>query len=267
MSEKIQGFNLSSFTNICQQVEEKERAMGKLPDKIDKNFLVLSMHGANTYKDYTVPAGVRLIMFCYSGRALEICPTFDDFIWENIMLNRDASFNYCTFISNLAQYPSFRDHFCIYNSGDTLNDLVFHKDPYFRDGLFQLPVQAAVMDSEKGNVVYVSSPNIMAESIGTSRDIHRQVVNVKKTAEWIKAKKGDADQRIKAIFHTPHWTTKQLGQAFPEGLILSELVKHIQRSIRPSFTLLLLTCRTGKYQAVPNSPTVLEELTRLVKPL
>lgn len=265
MSEKIADFDLTRFTKTCQQVEEKENKMGKIQPKMNKNFLILNMHGENLYRDYTVPAGVRLIMFCYSGRGLQICPNFEQFIWEKIMLNTEATFNYCTFLSNLAQYPSFRDHFCVYNTGDTLSDLRFNEDEYFRDGLFQLPVRAAVMNTEQGDTVYMSSADMLAEHIRTSVGIRHHSVDIKKTAEWIQAKKGDEEQKIHAVFSSPYWTVEDLQKNFSGPIELSGLVKYIQQRISGHFTLLLLTCRTGKYKMLPSTPKVIDELLRVVK--
>jgi hypothetical protein len=156
-SDNINKSNIRNLEKICKKIEKKENEMGGIirHQPINKNFFVLSSHGSDLYSDFTVPKGVRIILFCYSGRELYVRDNFDRFIWNKIMFKKNTSFNYCTFLSNLSMYPSFRDHFCIYNQGDKFHDLRIETDKYFMDGLFQLPVEAVVLHPGK-NFVFAS---------------------------------------------------------------------------------------------------------------
>lgn len=227
---------IKTLKTICEKLDEKE-------EPVNKNFWTVNMHGDELSEDFLVPQGIRIIMFCYSGRKLNICPRFDKFNWREIFLNEDASYNYCTFISNIAQYSSLRDHFCIYEAGHTVKDILLTPDPSFRSGVYKLPVQAAVKD-EESNTVYISSPELF------SKVIHRETKNVRvdraNTAKIIK------DKNIpNTIIFSPHYNFQKI--------TLSKLIQ----KLGTNYTLLLLTCRTGKKQKLIPAPTVSEELQKL----
>jgi hypothetical protein len=229
---------IKNLKSICEKLGEKE-------DQINKNFWTVNMHGDELTEDFIIPEGIRIIMFCYSGRELNICPRFDKFNWREIFLNEDASYNYCTFISNISQYSSLRDHFCVYNSGHTIKDILLTPDRSFRSGVYKLPVQAAVKDQES-DTVYISSPELF------SKVIHRETKNVRvdraNTAKIIK----DKNIPNTLIFSQQYNFQK---------ITLSKLVQKLGKN----YTLLLLTCRTGKKQKIEPAPTVVEELQQLYK--
>jgi hypothetical protein len=238
--------HISNLKQICVKLDEKE-------PEINKNFWAVNMHGDELKDEFVVPQGVRIIMFCYSGRELDVCPRFDKFNWREIFLNEDATYNYCTFISNLSRYSSLRDHFCVYEEGETVRDLIFRPDEDFRDGIFKLPVHAAVFNP-KINEVYVSCPEIFSQAVAKSTKTRRISVNRREVAKLVKDKDSDT------IIFSPHITISKIK--------LSELVAKLRISMgrvdKVDFTLLLLTCRSGQPRhGLIHPPTVYEELEKL----
>lgn len=237
---------INNLKQICQKLNENEPEM-------DKNFWAVNMHGDETKDEFEIPKGVRIIMFCYSGRSLHVCPRFDKFNWREIFLNEDASYNYCTFLANLSQYSSLRDHFCVYEEGTTIRDLVFTSDELFRNGIYQLPVYAAAYEPNSDQV-FVSSEKVFDKAVRESIKIRRISVNRENTAKVIKDKDSNAIIFSKSI-------------QIPK-ITLSTLVKNlgteVGRETKKGFTLLLLTCRTGeKRHGIIHPPTVYEELEKL----
>lgn len=232
--------SISKLKNICEMLNENE-------PEINKNFWAVSMHGDELDTEFAIPDGVRIIMFCYSGRALHVCPKFDNFIWEEILLNENASYNYCTFLANIAQYPSIRDHFCIYEKNTRIKDILLYNDSDFRSGIYKIPVYGSVFSD---NILYLSSDKIFSESI---EKFHLNIrVNKKKTAGIIKKKNADS-----------HIFSKHI---MDNQIKLSELVKKISTGLhkKNNFTIILFTCRSGKVaQYIPKQPTVEEEIKNL----
>lgn len=243
MADRIQ-----NLRKICQGLDELEK-------DTDKNFWVVNMHGDEIPEKFTVPEGVRIIMFCYPGCRLNIWPKFDRFNWREIFMNEDASYNYCTFLSNIVQYPSLRDHFCVYDAGKTVDDLVFSPDENFRSGIYNLPVYGAVYD-KNSNTVFSSSEKVFAETVKETVKVGKIVVDKNKTADMIK------DKFSPAIFFSKHFE--------PEQMRLSELVRKLSVVLgserKKGFTLLLLTCRTGEKRWTSTfPPTAYQELEKLYK--
>jgi hypothetical protein len=237
---------VQNLKEICKNLKEDEA-------EINKNFWAVNMHGDETKEEFVVPKGIRIIMFCYPGRKLDICPRFDKFNWREIFLNEDASFNYCTFLSNLVQYSSLRNHFCVYEEGAKMLDLELSSDPLFRNGIYQLPVQAAVYDPQTEQI-YMSSSEIFDKVIAKMDKVKRISVDREKTAKIVKDKETDAIIFSKVI-------------NIPK-IKLSELIRKLRTKIGQAYpsdlTLLLLTCRTGeKQRGILRPPTVYEELEKL----
>jgi hypothetical protein len=237
---------VSRLKNICQQLGEKEPPM-------DKNFYACNLHAYETSEDLVIPEGVRIIMFCYSGRILNICPRFDKFNWKQIFTNKDASYNYCTFLSNLVQYSTLRNHFCVYEPGSTIKDLKFIGDKYFRDGVFQLPVKAAVMDWDD-NIVYTTSDKV-TEHVMTTRPASLQM----DSATSIRKNRDKAVTLLRYKENPAYIKSSHMDMLFQP---LSTLIKNLKfRS--GGCTLLLLTCREGKRHKLRRSPRVYDELKKL----
>lgn len=236
-----------NLRQICQKLDENE-------PEINKNFWAVNMHGDELETDFTVPRGIRIIMFCYPGRKLDICPRFDIFNWSEIFLNENASFNYCTFIANLSRYSSLKNHFCVYEEGQTITDLVFTPDKFFRSGIYKLPVQAAVYEKET-NQIYLSSSDIFGNTAKYIQNVKKIVVDKNKTAKLAKDRDSDF------IIFSKHFDEQRTTLSNLIKKLRTELGKDTPRDL----TLLLLTCRTGvrRYEGYPN--TVHQELENMVK--
>ena len=238
--------SIERLKKICEDLKDDE------PD-IDKNFWAVNMHGDELEDDFIVPKGVRIVAFCYPGWKLNICPRFDKFNWREIFLNEEASFNYCTFIANLSRYSSLKNHFCVYEEGSNFRNLILSPDEYFRSGIYKLPVKAAAKD--ENGVVYVSTPDIFPDVfsvIGSSKRIVLdrasvgQIAKDKNSETWVLS---DARRDVK--------------------IRLSDLVNSLRikmgESKRQDFTLLLLSCRTGKRRKEENKLTVDREVQNLIE--
>jgi len=235
---------VSQLAHICHLLDEEE-------PKKDKNFWVADLHGMETYQDYKIPSGVRIIMFCHA-RYLDMRPEFEDFVWEHIYLNRDTSFNYCTFLSTLALYPSLRDHFCVYNSGDVITDLYLfeEKKNEFRTGVFQLPVRIAV---KKDDTIFVSSEDVFQPTLEASKGIRKILVDPGKTARYSR----EPDSQVKffsSSFSIPN-------------LKMSDIITFLQEK-SGDLTLLVMACRTSKRpHRLTSAPRVYEELEKMYEKL
>jgi hypothetical protein len=228
--------SLSKIREICEKLDENE-------PKKNKYFYSISSHGYETEEDYIVPKGIRIIMFCYSGELLHMCPKFDRFIWKNILLNEEASYNYCTFLTNLTLYPSLRDHFCVYDSGHKIKNMVFDQDEEFRSGIFKLPVECAVYDN-MSDTIYTSSSEAMVKILERDVKKKRISVNTEKTGELIRYKQNEA-----IIFSQTKMLTMNK---------LSDIARNVNDS-----TILLLTCREGKKSNIHPARRVYQELEKL----
>ena len=232
--------SIRKLRKICEKIEEKEEPKNKI-------FYSVSMHGKETDKTYIIPEGVRIVMFCYSGRILDICPKFDLFNWENIFLDEDATYNWCTFLASLSQYPSLKDHFCIYNSGSKIKDINFGIDLYFRDGVFKLPIMGSVYDSESDRT-YISTEKIFSKV--ALKGAKKIIVDRHETAKRIRNKENSSE--IYSYYDT-----------FRGGYNLKTLID-VLKVYNSGFTLLLLTCREGEeHTDISQGKYVYEELQDL----
>lgn len=214
---------LKTLAKISRRIDLKNEP------KVNKNFYAVNMHGFETHNILKIPKGIRVVMYCYSGEALYVCEKLDQFIWENVLLNPDAVVNYHTFISALAGSPMFRDHFCVYNPGDTIPDIMFGTDKEFRDGIFRLPIKGAVYDGV--DTLYVSDESVFPDVISRNEDIRIVKVSRKDTAKLISYK---GYQNI--IFSD--WKIPLKVSA------LSKIIDEM-KALGKEGTILLLTCREG----------------------
>lgn len=242
--------DIAKLSRVCRRIDEID---DEKRDPEDKNFYAVNMHGYELAEDFVVPAGIRLIMFCYSGKILNICPRFDKYNWEKIFTDSDATYNYCTFLSSLAGYSTLRNHFCVYNEGDVIKNMKFKTDEYFRHGVFSLPVHAAVMDWD-ANVVYGTSEDATEHAM-SSRPEQLQMDSA--TSIRTDKKKASAllkDKHNPAVFLSS-WS-------MPINVTLENMVRQIKFR-NGGGTILLLTCREGKPQKLKHAPRVLEEIERM----
>jgi len=165
-------------------MESEEKLEKK--EKKEKCFYAINMHGFEKDEILTIPKGIRIIMYCYSGEQLWVNTEFNQFIWEEILLNPSATKDYDSLLMTLYKHKMFRDHFCIYEEGDKVKNILFTTDPSFRDGIFSLPVKASVYDGE--NTIYVSNHNIFPKTIRENIDVKRVVVNREKVSKYISYK-------------------------------------------------------------------------------
>jgi hypothetical protein len=229
---------VSRLRQICELIGDNDIGM-------DKNFYVVNHHGYETDEDFNIPSGIRIIMFCYSGKILKICPKFDKFIWDAIMTNPDASYNYCTFLSNIAQYSSIRNHFCVYEGGQTIKNLMFENRPddYWIHGIFNLPVDMTVrINPEK----YITTNET---NVGTFGDADVEV-NPKKA---VKAARTGTPYTIRSHVIYPGATFVSLKET------VNEIIEHGDRN----FTLLLFTCRSGKKQNIIKGYRIRSEIQKI----
>lgn len=233
--------SLGKLKSICEAIEKRDKDEPK-----NKKFYALNLHGYELEDDFKVPKNVRIVMFCYSGRKLFVCPRFDRFNWYKIFMNKDATFNYCTFLASISQYASLRDHFCVYNTGDTIKNMRFNSDENFRDGLFKLPIEAAVLDYEE-NEVYRTSGSLGNGDMPLDDD-----------TTFIKDSKEVAN-RLQDKSNYAHFTS------FFEPKVLQSL-KDISMNLtfkEGGVTLFLLTCREGKSSKLKHTKRVYEELREM----
>ena len=228
----------------CKDIEEKE--------PMNNTFYSANLHAIETKDDYIVPKGVRIIMFCYSGRKLFVCPKFDKFNWYNIFTNPELK-NYCSFILSINQYSSIRNHFCIYDSGSKIKNLRFGSDKHFTSGIFKLPIQGAV---RHGNNIYstdLRSTSKVLTTLPKNLSINSKT-NIKTDRK--KASKYLMDKDNKKELYSKKCLE------IPTGNSLSMLVEDISK-VNKEFTLLLLTCREGDGHELPKSRKIRDEVQLL----
>jgi hypothetical protein len=219
-------FDIKKLANICSNINEPEEP------RMNTTFYSVNMHGYETKEDFIIPKNTRVIMFCYSGKILNMCPTFEKFVWEKINTNKYATFNYCTFLANIAQYSSIRNHFCVYNEGDKIKNIEFEtSDNDFRDGIYKLPVRGGVY-VEKDNKIYTTDSTSTFKILTEPQFLQRYTKNVSKNLE--KASSSMRNLNNKFILLSP----KLIG-IYNLSLLLNNLST-------TGATILLFTCREGK---------------------
>ena len=199
---------------------------------MNKNFFFLNAHGEELEHIYEIPKGVRLIMFCYS-KTLDVCKKFDEYNWSHILLDPQASSNYCDFLKSISGYSSIRDHFCVYEEGDVIPNLNIFPDDKFRDGLYRLPVKGYAYDKKTDSVV-LSDGILLTETINDDRlnqlmkSRKRVVIDSGRIVKLLKTKKdiGIIQSQVGRIHKTN----------------LSDLINITKLDV-PNFTMLLMVCR------------------------
>lgn len=216
-----------SHLSVCENYSLKDM-------DINKNFFFVNSHGGELNSTYEIPHGIRIIMFCHTT-TLNVCPKFDKFNWENILLDPDASKNYCSFLYSISKHASIRDHFCIYEEGEIIRDISLYSDETFRGGLYRLPVKGYAYD-EKEDRIIVSEGTLLSE-------VHKN----KELNRLMKSNRKRVTVDSKKIINLLRKDNKI-------GIIKSELMKingrqrlsHIINSLKsscPTFTILLMVCR------------------------
>lgn len=222
-------------------------------EQINKNFYFVNAHGDELERLYEIPKGVRIIMFCYS-KELTVCKKFDRFNWENILLDPTASNNYCNFLSTISKYSSIKDHFCVYESGDVIRNLLISSDKIFREGLYRLPVKGYAYDSDTNSIV-VSDGTLLSE-IHKDKELNklmkkigrsRVVVDGKRVVELLRVQNnvGVIQSQVRKIY---------------DKALLSNLINSLQIHI-PEFTILLMVCRNRVEEEIVRTQGVAENIS------
>lgn len=231
------------YRNVCKFLPEA------FSEK-DRSFVAVHMHGDELKEELKIPDGIRIIMFCYSGKKLDICPRFDLFNWKHLFFDKSATENYCTFLATMSMYSTLRDHFCIFESGDTIRDIDFTPDVGetrdFQDGIFTLPVQAIVKDTYN-DVTYVSDSDLFTMA-NTNMPARRIVYDEDAAARLIKEKTYPtlfASHVKKPLF----------------SYTLSQLIGEY-KALGVEKTILILTCRNGDVQKMQRGTRVYDAFDR-----
>jgi hypothetical protein len=241
---------LENFYKICKEIKYRKPEESIV-------FYAVNMHGEETNNDFTVPKGIRLVMFCYSGRILNVCPKFDIFNWRNILLNENAVTDYTTFLCTLSQYSTLRDHFCIYEEGDVVKNIVFKSDENFRDGIFKLPILASAYDEER-KIAFVSSNEVLDRAVKDYPGAKRVIEDIETTSKGIRQKmyKGN----IYSSYKVPLSTTLER--------VTKEVKMKLDSENKEPVTLLILSCRERKVtsqETIKKTSRVYEELEKIYK--
>lgn len=242
-------------------IDRLEASCKLLPEKdkdINKNFFAVNAHGTETKDSLIVPPNCRVIMFCYSGRILEVCPRFEKFIWKRIMTKESASYNYCTFLANIAQYSSIRNHFCIYEPGSNIKNIEFYGDNIFRSDVFELPVRAVVRD-ESDNTLYSTDENTGLDLLEHESKIGGKVFMVR--SKRIKIDQSKASKLLHNNSNRAWFASKIVKSDHADNL--SDLLNYI--NYKGGGTIILFVCREGKKHKMPKSPKVYDELKKIYK--
>lgn len=206
-------------------------------DPINKNFFFLNAHGLETEQLYKLPEGVRVIMFCHE-KTLNVCKRFDRFNWEHILLDPDASSNYCSFLSTISKYSSIRDHFCVYEPGSVIRNTTIYGDEYFRNGLYRLPVKGYAYDADDCSVV-VSDGTLIAE-INEDPELKRLMKDCERKRYYVDGKKVSKFLQVQNDVGIIKSFVKGI---YPDtNMVLSNLINSMKIH-QQEFTILLMTCR------------------------
>jgi len=204
-------------------------------DTKNETFFFLNAHGAEKPNTYIIPNGVRVIMFCHS-KVLDVCPRFDRFNWEHILLEENTSINYNNFLKTISQYSSIKDHFCIYEGGDTIYNLDIWDDKHFRSGLYRLPVKGYAYDKQNDTIVLsegtsmsdvINDPNLNSFIKNKNKRTHIKI-DTKRVVQLLKNQNdvGIIQSEIKKIHKTK----------------LSNLINSLKINV-DKFTILLMVCK------------------------
>ena len=233
--------------------------------QINKNFFFLNAHGDEIERLWEVPKGVRIIMFCYS-KELQVCDKFDKYNWSHILLDPNASDNYCDFLTAVSGYNSIRDHFCIYEEHDIIRDLDIQTDEEFREGMYRLPVKGYAYD-EKNDMVVVSDGTLLSE-IHKDKELNRMMKGSKRKKVVVDSKRIVNMLRVQNKVGIIQSHVRQIH----DNARLSNLINSMKLHV-PGLTVLLMVCRNrdedsrkatgGAADNITPGRVVLEELERM----
>lgn len=225
---------------------------------INSNFYFVNGHGYETEDNMKILRGVRIVMFCYSGRILNVCPKFDKFNWSHILIDPVSSSNYCNFLASISDYSSIKDHFCIYEEGDIIKNINMSHDENFREGVYRLPVKGFAYDQNTETIVVsshtswtdIQKDDTFKELLKKSSRKHIRVDD-KKLAELL---------RNKTEFSVIQSSVKSLNNKTSLSNLIRSMLLH-----ENAFTILLMICREGtvSYQDISQGKKVSDGLIEM----
>lgn len=222
--------------------------------KGDNNFYFLNCYGEELEKDYEVPNGVRVIMFCYSGKILNVCNVFEKFNWSNILLNPNSFTDYYKFLLAISENKNINDYFRVYEEGDIIKNINLYSNNNFKEGIFKLPVKGFCYNKNSDSIVI--SSNTPTSSI----------VNYPKLKYFFREKQKkiiiddnkiiDLMKKNKDVCIVENYFRK-----IYKNVKLSNLINSMR--INGNFTILLTVCREGESSLITNGRKIEDELEKI----
>ena len=163
---------------VLVKSKNKKRG-GYIPIKdMDNNMIFTSAHGCEIDESYSIPKNVRIIMYCHQEE-LDICHGVDKDTWKIFWEHN----NYYELLEKMVNMKNniYKDHFCIYEYGDLINDIELEHEPNdFRSGAFTLPVNF-YLDPTSNALPYnqIRSLKYNIKMISPYRKIDKSYTNVK----------------------------------------------------------------------------------------
>ncbi len=240
---------MSKFEKVTNEYFYNERCKNN-----NNNFYFLNGHGEELEKEYEIPKGVRIIMFCYSGKILNVCNIFEKFDWSYILLNPKTFTDYCNFLSAISENKSVNDHFRVYEEGDIIKNINLYSDYNFREGIFKLPVKGFCYDKSSDSIVI--SSNTPTSSIINYPQLKRFFKEKRKNVLIDDDKIIDLMKKNDDIFIIESYFRKLY-----KSVKLSNLINSMR--INGNFTILLTVCKKGESNLNPNGRKIEDELEKI----
>ena len=198
------------------------------------DYWTVNAHGMEG-SEYEIPKNVKIITFCYTGRKLQVCEEFDLFNWNEIFLNTSITSSFTNFLKIISKYSSIKDHFCVYEEGHTIRDIIFteKKSDLFRQGVYKLPILASVKIKD---TTYVSSEEVFPEAIKAHKN-KRIILSKQICGDFLKEKEKDEEKEVVNIYSS---YIENFGR-----VSMSELIKNLKKPDK-GLVFLLFTCREGE---------------------
>lgn len=241
---------MSKFSNLTN--EDNYKGIDK---QINKQIYFLNGHGEELENEYEIPKGVRIIMFCYSGKILNVCNVFDKFKWSNILLNPSSTNDYCKFLSAISENKSVNDHFCVYEEGDQIKNINLYSDYNFREGIFKLPVKGFCYGKNSDSIVI--SSNTPMSSIVSNPELKHFIKKKRKKISIDDNKIIDLMKKNNDVSIIESYIRK-----IYKNIKLSNLINSMK--INGNFTILLTVCiEEGESKLIPNGRKIEDELEKI----
>jgi len=223
--------------------------------EINKNFYFLNCDSEEPENEYEIPKGVRIVMFCYSGKILNVCNAFDKFNWSNILLNPDSSSDYCNFLSAISDYSSINDDFSVYEEGDTIKNINLYSENTIRQGVFKLPVKGFFYDKKTDSIII--SSNTPMSSIVRQSELKRFFKDKSQKIIIDDNKIVDLMKKNKNVSIIESYVKK-----IHKSIKLSNLINSMKN--HGNFTMLLMVCKNGEEnRSFSNGRVIKDEVIKM----